>query len=190
MSESDSSSSTPPGAPVVPAPAAPKLPGYFRTVNPDESAPVVDRAALTQGVIVRFIGTRRVENATQGPGRTSNIHTFYARGGEGIPFAVWGSQELDSQLRKLRGGTGIIFLRYNGKHPHATVPGHTVHKWSVQEALGAKLEHVRKAREPFAEQEAALDKVIGDAAARDRERLAAAGIGGSDVPPEDDDLPF
>jgi hypothetical protein len=164
---------------------APKLPAFFRTVNPDESAPVVTREELAQGVIVRFIGTRETDNRTTG--RKSRIHTFYARGGEGIPFAVWGSVELDSQLRKLRGGSGIVFLRYNGKVEHPTMPGRTVHKWTVQEAVGAKLDHVRKAREPFAEQEAALDAAVAAAAERDKARLAA---GAPDAPPEDDDLPF
>jgi hypothetical protein len=176
--------SEPTGSP-PPAAATPKLPAFFRTINPDESASVVGREDLAQGVIVRFIGTRDTDNRTTG--RKSRIHTFYARGGEGIPFAVWGSVELDSQLRKLRGGTGVVFLRYNGKIPHPTMPGHTVHKWTVQEALGAKLEHVRKAREPFAEQEAKLDAAIGAAAERDKARLAA---GQQDTPPDDDDLPF
>jgi hypothetical protein len=165
--------------------ATPRLPAFFRTINPDESAPVITREELAQGAIVRFIGTRETDNRTTG--RKSRIHTFYARGGEGVPFAVWGSVELDSQLRKLRGGSGIVFLRYNGKIDHPTMPGRTVHKWTVQEALGAKAGHIAKAREPFAEQEAALDASIAAAAERDKARLAA---GAADVPPEDDDLPF
>lgn len=183
---SDPTSGTPPATPA----ATPKLPPFFRTVNPDESAPVIGREDLAQGAIVRFIGTRDTDNRTTG--RKSRIHTLYARGGEGVPFAVWGSVELDSQLRKLRGGAGIIFLRYNGKVEHPTMPDRTVHKWTVREAVGVKLEHVRKAREPFAEQEAALDAAIAAAAERDKARLAAAGPGAeSDVPPpEDDDLPF
>lgn len=176
--------SEPTGTPPSATPPA-RLPAFFRTVNPDESAPVVERAELSQGAIVRFIGTREVDNRQTG--RRSRIHTFYARGGEGVPFAVWGSVELDSQLRKLRGGTGIVFLRYNGKTEHATMPGRTVHKWTVHEAVGAKMEHVRKAREQFAEQEAALDAAVAGAAERDKERLAA---GAAEPPPDDDDLPF
>lgn len=80
-----------------------------------------------------------------------------------------------------------MFLRYNGKIDHPTMPGRTVHKWTVQEALGAKTAHIAKAREPFAEQEAALDASIAAAAERDKARLAA---GAADIPPEDDDLPF
>lgn len=177
--------SEPTGTPPPAAPPAPRLPAFFRTINPDESAPVVERAELAQGAIVRFIGTREVDNRQTG--RRSRIHTFYARGGEGVPFAVWGSVELDSQLRKLRGGTGIVFLRYNGKVDHATMPGRTVHKWTVQEAVGAKREHVQKAREAFTEHEAALDTAVAAAAERDKARLAA---GAELPPPEDDDLPF
>lgn len=177
--------SEPTGAP--PAAAQEQLPAFFRTINPDEAAPIVDRADLTGGVIVRYLGVREVPNRVTG--RTSRIHTFYARGGEGVPFAVWGSAELDSQLRKVRLAPGIVFLRYNGKHPHPTMADRTVHKWTVQEAVGAKLEHVRKARAPFADREAALDTVISEAAARDRERLAATGVTDA-PPPEDDDLPF
>lgn len=177
---------TPPATPPAP-PAAPKLPPYFRTVNPDESASIVAREELTQGAIVKFIGTRKVEN--RGMGRMSTIHTFYARGGEGLPFALWGSSELDSQLRKLRGS--VVFLKYNGKHAHPTVPDRTVHKWTVQEAVGARVEHIRKVREGFAEQEAALDAAIGAAVERDKARLAAGGPGLDEVPPPDDsDLPF
>ena len=175
---------TPPATP----PAPPKLPAFFRTIQPDESAPVVGREDLAQGTIARFIGTRETDNRTTG--RKSRIHTFYARGGEGVPFAVWGSVELDSQLRKLRGGSGIVFIRYNGKVPHPTMPGRTVHKWTVQEALGAKLDHVRKAREPFAEQEATLDATIAAAAERDKARLASLGSMDEPPPPDDDDLPF
>lgn len=175
---------TPPAAPPAP-PAAPKLPPYFRTVNPDESAPIVDRSELSQGVIVKFIGTRKVDSHTPGR-RYSTIHTFYARGGEGLAFAVWGSTELDSQLRKLRGN--ILYLRYGGKQPHATLPDRTVHKWAIQEALGARPEHIRKVRETFADQEAALDVAIGAALERDKARMA---LGQPEAPPpEDDDLPF
>jgi len=178
---SEPSGSPPPAAP----PATPRLPAFFRTINPDESAPVVNRDDLTQGTIARFISTREVESM----GRKSRLHVFYARGGEGVPFAVWGSAELDSQLRKLRGGAGIVFIRYNGKQPHPSMPGRTVHKWTVQEAVGAKLEHVRKVRAPFADQEAALDKVIAEAVERDRARLATSGTD-EPPPPDDDDLPF
>lgn len=179
MSEPTGSGSTPPATP-------PKLPAFFRTINPDESAPMLTREDLAQGSIVRFIGTREVDNRSTG--RRSKIHTFYARGGEGVPFAVWGSVELDSQLRKLRGGAGVVFLRYNGKIPHPTMPGRTVHKWTVQEALGAKPAHIAKAREGFVEQEAALDAAIAAAAEADKARLAAGAA--MDAPPDDDDLPF
>jgi hypothetical protein len=177
---------TPPATP--PTASAPKLPAFFRTIQPDESAPVVAREDLAQGAIVRFISTRETDNRTTG--RKSRIHTFYARGGEGVPFALWGSAGLDSQLRKLRGGTGIVFIRYNGKVEHPTMPGRTVHKWTVQEAVGAKLDHVRKAREGFAEQEAALDATIAAAAERDKARLLAQGAMDEPPPPDDDDLPF
>jgi hypothetical protein len=182
MSEPTGSGSTSPATP----PAPPRLPAFFRTINPDESAPVVTREELGQGVIVRYIGTREVDNRSTG--RRSRIHTFYARGGEGVPFAVWGSVELDSQLRKLRGGSGVVFLRYNGKIDHPTMPGRTVHKWTVQEALGAKAGHIAKAREQFTEQEAALDAAIVSAAEADKARLAAGAA--MDAPPDDDDLPF
>lgn len=175
----DATGGTPPAAP----PATPRLPAFFRTINPDESAPVVNRDDLHTGAIVRYVSTREVEAM----GRRSKLHVFYARGGEGVPFAVWGSSELDSQLRKLRGGTGIVFLRYNGKVTHPTMPGRTVHKWTVQEAIGAKLEHVRKVRADWAEQETVLDATIAAASDRDRARLEA---GAAEAPPEDDDLPF
>lgn len=169
------------------APAAPKLPAFFRTIKPDEQAPVINRDDLRDGTIARYINTKTVEVT----GRKSHLHVFYARGGEGVPFGLWGSAELDSQLRKLRGGTGIVFIRYNGKQPHPSAPDRTVHKWTVQEAVGAKLEHVRKAREPFAEQESALDAVIAAAAERERARLAESGPGLEQIPPpDDDDLPF
>ena len=169
-----------------PAAVPPKLPPFFRNINPDESAPVVDRTALAGGVVVRYVGTREVIAM----GRPARLHTFYARGVEGVPFAVLGSSGLDSQLRKLRGGTGIVFLRYNGKVQHPTVPDRTVHKWTVQEAVGAKLDHVRKVREQFADAEGALDGLIAAAAEQDKQRLLAAGVQ-SDVPPlDDDDLPF
>jgi hypothetical protein len=172
---------------------AAKLPAFFRTINPDESAPVVDREALKAGAIVRYIGARDTENRTTG--RRSKIHTFYSEGGEGVAFAVWGSVELDSQLRKLRGGTGVVFLRYNGKVPHPTMPDRTVHKWTVSEAVNARLEHIRSAREPYKEAEETLNGVIAAAAEADRQRmLAQGGPGGpgyEDVPPPpDDDTPF
>jgi hypothetical protein len=125
-------------------------------------------------------------------GRTSRLHTFYARGGEGVPFAVWGTAGLDSQLRKLRGGPGIVFLRYNGLVPHPTVPDRKVHRFTVQEAVGAKLEHVRKVREQFADAETALDAVVAEAAERDKQRLMAQTSSQWEPGPvpEDDDLPF
>lgn len=167
-------------------PPAPKLPAFFRPVVPDESAPVVNREDLKAGAVVRYVSTREVEAV----GRKSRIHTFYVQGGEGVPFAVWGSVGLDSQLRKLRGGTGIVFLRYNGKFDHPTVPLRTQHQWTVQEAVGAKLEHVRKVRAGMVEQEAALLAAIAGAAERDKARMAAAGPGLDEVPPLDDDTPF
>lgn len=161
---------------------------FGRNVEADEPAPIIEREHLTQAAIVKHKGSRMV----QVNGRSSMVHSFKLLGApQGTPwFSLWGSANLNSQLRKVKPGSTLL-LRYIGqeRNPDDT-PG--AHKWDVKPSTVSdnmlqtylqRPERVQLIRE--------LATVAERALVADRERRQAARNESPAGPPhDDDDLPF
>jgi hypothetical protein len=142
-------------------------------VQPELFAPVLEFAALSAGAIVKHLATKRVEDRK---GNKYTLHTFVTRGGNGETFALWGAAALNDRLRALKPG-GVIYLAYMGKHPHATEPGKTEHRFIVKTAATpAKLADGMRALEV---NHRAMDAFIQSETVRQREERAAAMRGGA-----------
>lgn len=186
-----------PATSAAPAAAAPSTPApqrdpegalFGRNVEADEPAPIIERAFLAPGAIVKHKGSRTVMVS----GRSSMVHSFKLLGAPaGTPwFSLWGSANLNSQLRKVKPGSTLL-LRYVGQQRNDDdSPG--AHQWEVKPStvsdnmLGQYLqrpERVHLIRE--------LATVCERALTDDRERRKAQQNDNPAGPPhDDDDLPF
>jgi hypothetical protein len=167
---------------------------FGRTIEPDKPAPTLDYDSLRYGAIVTHKGIRVIEYQKDGKNRKTKLHMFATQGGLGPWFSVFGTANLDSQLRKARTGA-VLLLRYAGKQKEAGSE-QEVHMWEVREttASPAMIQQLRE-RPEWRERELALEGAIGQAALAEQERRAqrSSGSGPDDEapPPHDDnDRPF
>lgn len=170
---------------------------FGRVLEPDRPAPTLDYDALRYGAIVVHRGIRVIEYKREGKDRKTKLHLFATRGGGGPWFSVFGTANLDSQLRKAKPGA-VLLLQYAGKQP-VGMPDQTEqeqHVWHVRETVATPAQVAQlRARPEWVERELALDTAIVAAAVAERERrngnrAQESGTGHDDAPPLDDgDLP-
>jgi hypothetical protein len=167
---------------------------FGTAVEPDKPAPTVEYDALGRGAIVTHKGLRIIEFKKDGEDRKTKLHMFATRGGGGPWFSMFGTANLDSQLRKTRPGA-VLLLRYAGKQPvEGSEQGQ--HVWEVREtaATAEQIAQLR-ARPEWVDRELLLDGAILAAATAEktrRQNRAASSGGGGDAPPphDDEDRPF
>lgn len=167
---------------------------FGRALEPDKPAPTLDYDSLRYGAIVTHKGIRVIEYKKDGQDRKTKLHMFATQGGIGPWFSVFGTANLDSQLRKARAGA-VLLLRYAGKQKE---PGseQEVHMWEVREtsASAVMIQQLRE-RPEWKERELALEGAIRQAALAEQERRQqrSSGSGPDDdgAPPHDDnDRPY
>lgn len=162
------------------AATAPK--GFAPLAPEEKTGPKVMKDDLQQGVILKHIGTRRIERPDS---RYSTLHTFLNRGGAGKRFSLWGTSQLDSILRQAKPGA-VLFIRYVGKVASST-PGQEEHQWQVNVATGVV---PVSTLDDFTAKHDALDAKIEEADAAYHARVQS-GHQGEEAPPLDDsDVPF
>lgn len=106
---------------------------FFKPVEPDTRVVVVDKDALSPGVLVRFIGSKTV-TTQRGARDTNTLHTFVTvDASEDRTFALWGTGQLNQQLAKVTKGS-LLFLSYLGKRTPDDGSGVAVHSWAVNVA--------------------------------------------------------
>lgn len=154
-------------------------------VPPDRTAPMLEREHLERPIVVRHKGTRAVKTNNG----MSTIHTFSLVAAEDKWFSLWGSANLNSQIRKLKPGA-VLQLGYTGQVTNDDgTPG--AHQWLVRPSTATLQSIVAYLGRPDeVKRTAELVEAIDRAQAADRERRAAR-AGGPDGPPhDDDDMPF
>lgn len=114
--------------------ASPSLNALFGENLPaDRPAPIIERALLDLGFAVRHQNTRQVKTNNG----VSTIHAFSLLGiSKDAPwFSLWGSANLNSQLRKAKPGA-VLYLRYAGQVLNDDgTPG--AHQWKVKPSTAA-----------------------------------------------------
>lgn len=169
-----------PGEPVSTATEAPK--GFAPMAPEVKTGPKVKKEDLAKGVIVKHVGTRRIDRRD---GTVSTVHTFLNRAGAGKRFSLWGTSQLDSILRQAKPGV-IVYLRYVGKID--TPNGQAEHQWQVNAATGAV---PVSTLDEFTARHDVLDNAIDEADAAYQSRAQADGMHrDEDAPPPDDEVPF
>lgn len=162
---------------------------FGRNLEADAPAPIIEREHLKAGAVVQHKGTHQVKTAN-GP---SVKHTFRLVGApDNTPWlALWGSANLNSQLRKAKPGS-VLLLRYRGQdnNPDGS-PG--AHLWDVKPSnvsLPQLLKYLESPERQTAIRE--LATVIQRAHEADRERRQAQRESSSPFGPphDDDDIPF
>jgi hypothetical protein len=184
--------STPQTAAATPAPAS-VVDGARLTdalfsppVEADKPAPMVNAEDLAQGAIVLKKGERPVKFRREGKERTTTVHIFASVAQPDRWFSLWGSQGLDSQLRKVRPGAALL-LRYTGKRNLDDGTGREVHTWEIRQtsANPAQLQQLLGTAE-WQPRVQALDLAITQATQREAERRAAGGSSEPEPPPHTD----
>ena len=151
-----------------------QVPAGFREVPAAEATGSrIDKAALTQGVILQFRGTQRFPRK-DGDGVTV-VHTFLARAGTGERFSLFGTAQLDSKLRAIKQG-GTVWLSYAGRK---LIDGQETHDWNVSDGGRLTDDALIVLRRHSAKEEDALDAVIRAAQKANAERRAASGFDNS-----------
>lgn len=163
---------------------------FDRPIQPDKYAPTIPPEHLDEALIVKYEGEQTIEFTKDGETRRVKKHVFQSRGGEGAYFSVFGSPNLNSQLRKVRQGATLL-IRYRGKEPDEL--GRDVHVWDVT-GTTATTDHVRQLRAtgPWVTRETLFELARQSAASAEKDRLASRRAGQPPEPPPhtDDDLPF
>lgn len=181
-----------PAAAAAPSTAAPQRDPeaalFGRNVEADEPAPIIEREHLKAGALVKHKGSRTVMVS----GRSSVVHSFKLLGAPaGTPwFSLWGSANLNSQLRKVKSGTTML-LRYVGQQRNDDdSPG--AHQWEVRPSTVSDNMLVQYLQRPERVQLIReLATVCERALTDDRERRKAHQNDNPAGPPhDDDDLPF
>jgi hypothetical protein len=165
---------------------------FGKQLDPDKPAPTVDYDALKNGAIVTHQGYSVIEYKKDGQDRKTKLHMFATKGGIGGWFSVFGTANLDSQLRKARAGS-IMLIRYAGKQKPDATSEQEQHMWEVRETAATPEQIVQlRERSEWRDRELALDAAIAAAAQAERERRESRQSGqGDGAPPHDDsDVPF
>lgn len=167
----------PKGSPIPPA--ASQLDGakltdalFSAPLEADKPAPTVNPEDLVQGAIVRKVGERPITWQKDGTTRRATIHLFANVANLDRWFSLFGSVNLDSQLRKVRDGAAIL-LRYVGKRPADDGSAKELHTWEIRQTMAnpAQLQQLLATAE-WAPRLEALDLAITQAAQREQERRA------------------
>src|SRR4051812_12915355 len=139
----------------------------------DKPAPTINAEDLAGGAIVRKTGERPVAFKREGKDRKTTVHMFESVANPDRWFSLWGSQNLDSQLRKVKPGQAML-LRYTGKRALDDGSGRELHTWEVRvtSANPAQLQQLLGTAQwqPLVQQ---LDLAITQGAQREAERRAA-----------------
>lgn len=108
--------------------------GFVTLSDPEAHARqfiIVDADKWQPGFIVVYHGAREWKSAT---GELHRVHTVAMEPDDGGALsAIWGTVKLD-RLFKLVSVGERVFLRYDGKAPHPTLPTQHVHQWTVARA--------------------------------------------------------
>lgn len=165
----------PKGAPLPPA--ASQLDGakltdalFSAPLEADKPAPTVAPEDLVQGAIVRKVGERPITWQKDGGTRRATIHIFSSVANPDRWFSLFGSVNLDSQLRKVRAGAAVL-LRYAGKMALGDGSDRELHTWEIRQTMAnpAQLQQLLGTAE-WAPRLQALDLAITQAAQREAER--------------------
>ncbi len=159
---------------------------FTKRVEPDRPAPTLERELFTEPQIVQYKGVRFIEYKKDGEDRRTKKHLFAAAGGAGPWFSLWGSMNLDSQLRQLN-AAAIIRLRYAGQIEERD--GNKPHLFDVTatSASPAAIDQLRNVPE-WKEREEWLAGRIAAALADDQAKRDAKRTAHDDgAPPHDDD---
>lgn len=161
---------------------------FTQHVQPDRPAPTLERECLKVPQIVQYKGPRWIEYEKGGEAKKTKKQIFAAQGGTGPWFSVWGSMNLDSQLRQLRPGT-LLRLTYLGQEE--IDQDNKPHMWEVTAttATASAVAELRS-RTPWPERERALLLDIERAQQEALARRDAARAVGEEPPPPDDEPPF
>ena len=162
---------------------------FTQKVEPDKNAPTLDREVLRLSQIVQYKGVRFIEYDKDGATQKTRKHIFASQGGAGPWFSLWGSMNLDSQLRQLR-PAAVFKLTYLGQEDLGE--NNKPFTWEVltTSATPAQVDQIRQ-REPWPDHERQLLEAIARQAAEEharRDARRAAGDPAADA--GDDDLPF
>lgn len=151
----------------------------------DKPAPTINAEDLVSGAIVRKKGERLVKFKREGKDRQTTVHMFESAANPDRWFSLWGSQNLDSQLRKVKPGQAML-LRYNGKRTLDDGTGREVHTWEIRvtSANPAQLQQLLGTAD-WQPRVQALDLAITQGAQREAERRAA-GSSEPEPPPHTD----
>jgi hypothetical protein len=142
-------------------------------LEPDKPAPTVNVEDLAVGAIVYKMGERVVTFPREGKTRKATIHIFSPAYNRDRWFSLFGSANLDSQIRKVRPGAAIL-ITYSGKHALDDGSGRELHTWQIRQtqANPAQLQQLLGTGE-WQLKVQALDLAITQAAQREQERRAA-----------------
>lgn len=162
---------------------------FGRTLEADKPAPMIEREQLRAGAVVRHKSARTVKTSSG----NSVVHSFELLAApEGTPwFSLWGSANLNSQLRKAKPGA-VLLLRYLGQDTNAdNTPG--AHQWEVKPstAPAASVQlYLSSGDRPRAVRDFAT--IIDQAQAAERERRASRRSDAPAAPEHTDDdfIPF
>lgn len=194
MAKQERSTQDASSAPAAAAPSREVDAMFGGNLEADQPAPVIEKERLRAGAVVKHKSTRQVKTRT-GMG---TVHTFQLlRAPKGTPwFAVWGSANLNSMLRKARPGSTLL-LRYRGQERNAD-GSDGAHLWDVKPSnvsdnqLATYLDAA-----PRAQAIRELSTVIEQSLAAERDKRNAQRNGGNAGDPfgeapayTDDDVPF
>lgn len=152
----------------------------------DKPAPTINAEDLTAGAIVRKKGERLVSFKREGQPRKTTVHIFESAANPDRWFSLWGSQNLDSQLRKVKPDQAML-LQYLGKRTLDDGTAREVHTWQIRvtSANPAQLQQLLGTAE-WTQRVQALDLAITAGAQREAERRALTGSSEPEPPPHTD----
>lgn len=103
--------------------------GFVPVQDPEGAAElnIVVPEQLKSGAVVTYRGPHEWKSKSGQPHRTQAFED------ENGPFMVWSSAQLERLLRQINAGTRL-FVRYDGLVEHPTLPGRSVHRWTVASA--------------------------------------------------------
>lgn len=164
---------------------------FTQDIPADRPAVTLDRDVFRTPQIVQYKGPRWIEYEKDGSTQRTKKQLLATQAGHGPWVAIWGSMNLDSQLRKLKLGA-VLRLRYLGVDD--TVEGdRKPHLWEVT-ATTASMAQVDELRgkAPWPAYERALLDAVERAKAENLARRDAAHAATEEPPPPDDEdrLPF
>lgn len=104
------------------------LPKGFIEIRAVEHPPLMAREYFARGALVKYVGSQATEAVVpNAENQILLVHDFLARGGQGLPFRVTGSPDLNAKLWACNSGW-VLWLQYMGAERTAVRP---LHLWHV-----------------------------------------------------------